>query len=146
MPHGLDTSFLVAAEVAGHVEHTAARARLKELRQASDRFALTPQVLAEFIHVVTDGKRFRQPLPMAAALARSNVWWKSPEVVQLWPDEETVRLFFSWMTAHRLGRTRVLDTLLAAAYRNAGITSLLTTKARDFTVFGEFTCIAPLSR
>lgn len=145
MTHGFDTSFLVAAEVAGHAEHAAARSRLKELRQAGDNFALAPQVLAEFIHVVTDGNRFTQPLAMAAALTRSNAWWNSPEVVQLWPDEETVRLFFSWMTAHRLGRKRVLDTLLAAAYRSAGITSLLTTNARDFTVYGGFICLAPLS-
>ena len=53
MTHGFDTSFLVAAEAAEHAEHVAARARLKTMRQSCDTFALTPQVLAEFIHVVT---------------------------------------------------------------------------------------------
>lgn len=71
MTHGFDTSFLVAAEVAGHAEHSAARARLAELRAADDRFGIAPQVLAEFVHVVTDGKRFSEPLEMPAALKRA---------------------------------------------------------------------------
>ncbi len=61
MTHGFDTGFLVAAEVTGHVEHQAARARLAALRAAGDRFAIAPQVLAEFVHVVTDPKRFSEP-------------------------------------------------------------------------------------
>ena len=74
MTHGFDTGFLVAAEVQGHSEHEAARSRLAEMRLAGDRFARAPQVLAEFIHVVTDPKRFTEPLSMAAAIERAEVW------------------------------------------------------------------------
>jgi hypothetical protein len=42
---------------------------------------------------------------------------------------------------HQLGRKRVLDPLLAATYRAAGVTSLLTLNAADFMVFGEFACL-----
>jgi len=41
------------------------------------------------------------------------------------------------MRRHQLGRKRVLDTLLAATYRAAEVTSLLTLNAADFTVFDE---------
>ena len=58
MIHGLDTSFLVAVEVAEHAEHGAAGETLSTLLAAGDRIALAPQVLAEFIHVVTDPRRF----------------------------------------------------------------------------------------
>jgi hypothetical protein len=42
-----------------------------------------------------------------------------------------VRLFFQWMADHQLGRKRLLDTLLAATYSAAGITSIVSTNARD---------------
>ena len=67
MIHGLDTGFLVAAEVTEHGEHTGARATLVRLLAGGDRIALAPQVLAEFIHIVTDPRRFIQPLDMTTA-------------------------------------------------------------------------------
>ena len=143
MAHGFDTSFLVAAEVACHPEHQGARARLDELRKAGEHFALTPQVLAEFIHVVTDARRFTKPLAMEAALDRTRAWWNSPEIDRIAPNAEDVRVFIEWMSRHQLGRKRVLDTLLAATYHNAGIARVLTTNARDFAAFGCFYCIGP---
>lgn len=71
MTHGLDTGFLVAAEVIEHAEHSAARQTLSRLLAGGDRIAMAPQVLAEFIHIVTDPRRFSQPLNMPEAL-RSN--------------------------------------------------------------------------
>lgn len=64
MTHGIDTGFLVAAEVAEHPDHQTARLKLQSFRSSGDRFALVPQVLAEFVHVVTDPKRFMLPLTM----------------------------------------------------------------------------------
>ena len=61
MRHGLDTSFLVAVEVACHPEHAAARAVAESLRRSGDRFVIAPQVVAEFVHVVTDPRRFSAP-------------------------------------------------------------------------------------
>ena len=143
MTHGFDTSFLVAAEVAEHAEHPAARARLQALRQAGDTFALAPQVLAEFVHVVTDAKRFSQPLAMNEALDRAEIWWNAPEIEQVTPDAEAMRLFLDWMRAHQLGRKRVLDTMLATTFRSAGISSVLTTNAHDFATFRGFTLVTP---
>ncbi len=54
MIHGLDTGFLVAAEVREHAAHADARATLAQVLSAGDFIAIAPQVLAEFIHVVTD--------------------------------------------------------------------------------------------
>ena len=67
MIHGLDTGFLVAAEVTEHTEHAGARSTLARLLSAGDLIAIAPQVLAEFIHIVTDPRRFAQPLDMSAA-------------------------------------------------------------------------------
>ncbi len=143
MKHGLDTGFLVAAEVSEHSGHLAARQRLRQFRAAGDRFALAPQVLAEFIHVVTDPKRFSQPLTMDQALDRAEVWWNSPEVDQIGPDGPSITVFVGWMRQHFLGRKRILDTMLAATFRAEQITSVLTTNARDFAVLGGFVCVTP---
>lgn len=138
MLHGLDTTFLVQVAVAMHPGHGAARSLLDRLLLRGDTFALAPQVLGEFLHVITDEKRFEQPLAPQRALDRALAWWNATEVVQVFPGAEATRLFFMWMKQHRLGRKRILDTQLAATYYHAGVRSILSTNARDYRVFDCF--------
>ncbi len=42
------------------------------------------------------------------------------------------------MTSHRLGRMRVLDTLLAATYAAQGVSKLTTLNPKDFESFNRF--------
>jgi predicted nucleic acid-binding protein len=146
MIHGLDTGFLIAAELVEHAEHAVARDTLARVLAASDQIAIAPQVLAEFSHVATDPRRFTQPLDLNAARRLAEQWWTASETVQVFPDSGAVSQFLTWLHQFSLGRKRLLDTLLAATYRQAGIQSLLTTNQADFLVFGVFTCIAPAAR
>jgi predicted nucleic acid-binding protein len=57
MTHGIDTDFLVAAEITGHPNHQAADVLLSKLLDEGHDFALAPQTLAEFVHIVTDPRR-----------------------------------------------------------------------------------------
>jgi predicted nucleic acid-binding protein len=141
MIHGLDTGFLVAAEVTEHADHAAARNTLARLLSAGDLIAIAPPVLAEFIQIVTDARRFAQPLDMTAAGSLAEQWWTAREVVRVFPDDAATRQFLAWLQQFSLGRKRLLDTLLAATYRQAGVQSLLTTNQADFAVFGVFTSI-----
>jgi predicted nucleic acid-binding protein len=141
MRHGLDTTFLVALEVACHADHAASRALAETLRQNGDRFAIAPQVVAEFVHIVTDARRFSAPLNMAQAVERAQVWWGARDVDRVMPSDETVTWFLLALARHRLGRKRLLDTLLAGTYRSAGISSILTLNPADFAVFNEFACV-----
>jgi predicted nucleic acid-binding protein len=143
MIHGLDTGFLVAAEVVEHTENSAARETLTRLLSAGDLIAIAPQVLAEFVHIITDPRRFTQPLDMDAARQLAEQWWTAREVLRVYPDDGATRQFLAWLQQFALGRKRLLDTLLAATYRQAGIQSLLTTNPADFGVFGAFHCITP---
>jgi len=143
MVMGVDTTFLVEAEVRGHARHARARAWLERHFDRGDSLALAPQVLAEFTHVVTDPTRFALPLTMDQALARANLWWNGKETVRVYPCDESSRLFLKWMGDHRLGRKRLLDTLLASTYFAAGVRSILSSNARDFAVFGCFDVIRP---
>ena len=143
MIHGLDTGFLVAAEVTEHAEHADARATLTRLIAAGDQFAIAPQLLAEFIHIVTDSRRFAHPLDMTAARQLAEQWWTASDVVHVFPDDAAARQFLAWLQQFSLGRKRLLDTLLAATYHQIGIRSILTTNLADFGVFGIFNCVTP---
>jgi len=143
MIHGMDTGFLVVIEMRQHPEHSLARAALAGLLAAGDLLAVAPQVLAEFIHIVTDPRRFTQPLATPTACQLAEQWWTSKDVVRVFPDDAATRQFLVWLQQFSLGRKRLLDTLLAATYRQAGVQSLLTTNPADFNVFGAFTCITP---
>ena len=137
--HGLDTSFLVAHEVSRHAAHRRVRSCCERLLTQGDRLALAPQVLAEFIHVVTDDHRFTAPLTIGAAVERASNWWHAEEVLPIFPGTESARLFLSWLIQFRLGRKRLLDTLLAATWSEAVVKQILTLNSPHFEVYGRFT-------
>jgi len=116
MMHGLDTGFLVAVELVEHAEHAAARTTLAGLVAAGDRIAIAPQVLAEFIHVVTDSRRFTHPFDPAAARRLAEQWWTAGEVVPVFPDDGATKQFLSWLAQYSLGRKRLLDAPLASDF------------------------------
>jgi predicted nucleic acid-binding protein len=99
---------------------------------------VAPQTLAEFIHIVTDAKRMPQPLTMAEAISRAEHWWQATEVRRVFPDGQSVLDFLGWLSRHQLGRKRLLDTLLAATYQQAGVSRLLSNNDRDYQMFGCF--------
>ena len=145
MTHGIDTDFLVAAEVRDHPHHRPADALLQALLADGHELAVAPQTLAEFIHVVTDPKRMPQPLTMAEAIGRAEHWWQAEEVVRVFPDGQAVTDFLGWLARYRLGRKRLLDTLLAATFHQAGVKRLITNNERDFRSFGCFEIVGFLT-
>jgi predicted nucleic acid-binding protein len=135
---GIDTSALVALENKSHPDHAHVAQTIRKRLKRGERFALCPQVTTEFVHVATDPARFPTPLTMTQALARAE-WWTSVEQCRwVYPDAETVALFLTWMTDHRLGRKRVLDTMLAATYAVHGVTKLAALDQADFRPFDQF--------
>jgi predicted nucleic acid-binding protein len=141
---GVDTTFLVHLEIAEMPEHARAHELLRrEVFAPNEELAMAPQTLAEFVHVVTDGRRFQRPLTMEQALSKASFWWKAREVRHVYPTAESTALFLEWMSIHQLGRKRLLDTQLAADLWTAGVRRILTSNARDFAVFGGFEIITP---
>jgi predicted nucleic acid-binding protein len=138
MTHGIDTDFLVAAEIRDHPFHRQADTLLRSLLADGHDLALAPQTLAGFIHIVTDSKRMPQPLAMDEAIARAEHWWNAAEVVRVFPDAQGVTNFLAWLMRYQLGRKRLLDTLLAATFQAAGVKRVITNNERDFKGFGCF--------
>lgn len=136
---GIDTTFLVQLEVQEAPAHQAAHECLRrEVLDPGMPIAFAPQILTEFIHVITDPRRwFKQPLTMQQALEKADFWWDAAaEVRHVHSTGESTALFLSWMRLHQLGRKRILDTQLAAMLWRAGVRRLLTSNPSDFQIFG----------
>ncbi len=141
MTVGIDTDFLVRLSILEHPKH-GATVRIRDHHlDRGDRFAIAPQVIAEFVHVVTDAKRFERPLPMEDALQRSQQWWNAAEVDQIFPDADAMAWFHDRMSGYHLGRKRILDTLLAATCLSAGVSYLITGNPSDYKIFPELELI-----
>ena len=138
MSVGVDTSWLLQIELREHASHDEARAMLNRLAEQNEKFALAPQVLDEFVHAATDGKRFRIPLSMSDAIDAAENWWNAKSAQHIFPTADSVRLGWQWMRQFRLGRKRILDTQLAATFHTHGILRILTSNVRDYQVFGCF--------
>jgi predicted nucleic acid-binding protein len=138
---GLDTSFLVAWAIPEHPAHPACRRLAADAVQRGRIFGLTVGILAEFIHVVTDPRRFANPLTMADATAIATFWAHATEVSLLPQPASVAIIWLDWLHRHRLGRKRLLDTLMAATWHGAHITEVFTLNPADFEIFGVFTFV-----
>ena len=90
---GLDTGFLVSAELVEHPDHAAALATLSGLLSGKDRMAFGSPVLAEFIHIVTDSRRFRQPVAISEARRIARQWWTARDVEHVFPNTAATQQF-----------------------------------------------------
>jgi len=136
MTHGLEIEFLLAVEISDHPLHRQANGLLDRLLDEGHDLALAPQTLAEFIYLVTDAGRWSQPLDTAEAVRRAEHWWQAREVVHVLPGEHAVTDFFDWLREHRLGRDQLLETMLAASFRDAGIKRIISSDGSGFRVIG----------
>lgn len=136
MIHAVDTDFVVAIEIRDHVFHQTADKLLTMLLEGGHEIAVAPQTLAEFAHVATDPRRLKEPLTMGDALERAERWWHAREVVRLLPDDGAVSFWLQVMREHRLGRKRILDTMLAALCFSRQIPKIISNNEADFRCFG----------
>jgi predicted nucleic acid-binding protein len=136
---GIDTSFLVAAQDKRHKFHEPVQAAIQ--RHADEGFAIAAQVISEFVHVITDSKRFENPVSMPVALELAKKWWDAKDTLLVTTSRPALELFEAWMSEFNLGRKQVLDTLLAAIYKSAGVSVVASTNFRDF---GRYPGIHPL--
>ena len=143
---GLDTSFLVAWAITEHPNHTPCRRLATEAIQNGHSFGLTTGIIAEFIHVVTDPRRFAKPLAMANAMVFADFWSRAAEVTLLPQSAGTSATWIDWLQRHRLGRKHLLDTLIAATWHTASITLVYTLNPADFEIFEAFTFVPELNR
>jgi predicted nucleic acid-binding protein len=124
---GLDTNVLVCAHLATTDEHLRVRSRLLQLLDDDAvTVVVTPLVLHELIHIITDGRRFETPVPMAEAVALARLYLQRPNVEVASVTEGAFDRALYLLERHNLGRKHVADALLASALLEHGVTQLMT--------------------
>jgi toxin-antitoxin system PIN domain toxin len=141
---GLDANVLVYAHVPAFAEHERVRRYLAgQLADPDVTLVVTPVVLHEFVHVVTDPRRFDPPVPMSEALAIARRYLDRTNVETIALDEDVVRRAFDLLERHHLGRKRVADALLAATLLRHGIAELVSCNPADFDDFEGLRVVDP---
>jgi predicted nucleic acid-binding protein len=135
---GVDTPFMIAHTIVEQPEHPATVDYCNQLISEKRLLALCPTVIDEFLHVVTDPKRFEHPLSMKKAVYIAETWMRSQETVVLLPTDDSNRLHLRWMVEHRLERKRINDTRIASIYHSQNVRILLTSNARDYSILKAF--------
>jgi predicted nucleic acid-binding protein len=144
MRYGVDTNVLIYAHLPVFAESERVRAYLRRaLADDGHRILLTPLVLHEFVHVVTDPRRLEPPVTMPQALEVAGGYLDRSNVECLAVDEGSVRLAFHLLDAHGLGRRRIADTLLAATLLSHGVQTIVTCNPADFDLFGDLAVVDP---
>ncbi len=127
MKRGVDTNVLVYAHMPALPDHAAVRAFvLDQLADGAVTLVVTPGVLHEFVHVITDPRRFDPPVSMAEALAVARLYIGRANVECASTGEPALQLALALLEQHGLGRKRIADALLAATLLSKGVTEIIT--------------------
>ncbi len=140
---GLDCNVLVQLAFADHAANAKTIAAVLAETQKGEQLVLPSLVVAEFLHVATDERRFAPPLSMDEAVGWIEDFLKNPAVVLLEPNQASLDQLLRWMRQFNLGRKRILDTQLAAILHTNAIHRLLTSNPADFRVFGVLEIVIP---
>jgi toxin-antitoxin system PIN domain toxin len=140
---GLDCNILVQLAFGDHPAHTQTVAFVQAETARGTKLVFPSLVVNEFLHVVTDARRFAPPLTMTEALDWVEEFLKNPAVALVESDRTSVNQTLSWLRQFNLGRKRILDTYLAAALLSADVRRLLTSNPADFAIFKDLETLTP---
>lgn len=142
---GLDCNILVQLALAEHSANAATVAAVQIEAQRGEKLVIPSLVATEFLHVVTDARRFAPPFAMGEALEWLDEFLAGPMIGVLDPSKESLDQTMRWMKQFNLGRKRILDTYLAATLHTNGVARLLTSNAADFEIFGVLDIVTPVA-
>lgn len=139
---GIDTTFLIDLEILESPRHAAAVEVFNKWRNEKNSIlVIYSNVFNEFLHVVTDPRRFTNPVPMETAIERCWYWIDHSRIRVVYSDDDSLKRQLLWMSMHNLGRKRINDTTMAAAYAQAGVSKIITANPDDFEILNTFELI-----
>jgi predicted nucleic acid-binding protein len=139
---GIDTTFLIDLEILDSPRHKkAVKLFEKWQKEKHSVIAIFNQSFLEFQHVITDSRRFNNPLSMEQALERTWFWVDQERIKIIYPNENSLKRALLWTNMYKLGRNRIQDTHMAAAFAESGVTELWTANPSDFEIFEVFDLI-----
>lgn len=139
---GIDTTFLIDLEIIESPRHERAVEIFHQWqKEKNGQLVIFANVFNEFIHVVTDSRRFTNPVPVEKAIEKCWYWIDHGRVKVVYSDENSLKRQLLWMSMHNLGRKRLNDTTMAAAYAQAGVSKIITANPKDFEILDTFELI-----
>lgn len=142
--YGVDTNVLVYVHMPALAGHEVVGAALTAfVRRPGTSLVLSPLVLHELVHVITDPRRFDPPVPMSEAVALAGGYLRRTNVTCVDATGTAMELALDLLARHRLGRKRVFDALLAATLLVNGVDTLITCNPDDFRMFDDLTVLDP---
>ena len=136
---GIDTCFLIDLYWQDSPRNKNARDLYAKLaKDDSCQLAIYYNCFNEFLHVITDSKRFANPFTVKEALAVIDFWCDLENVTVLYPNDSSFKRAVTWMSIFNLGRNRINDTQMAACYAAQGVSKIITANQKDFEIFECF--------
>lgn len=75
---------------------------------------------------------------METAIQRCWFWIDHQRVKVVYSSDDSLKRQLLWMSMYNLGRKRLNDTSMAAAYAQAGVSKIITANPDDFEVLNTF--------
>ena len=136
---GIDTCFLIDLYWENSPRNKNARELFSKIaNNESVKVAVYYNCFNEFLQVITDSKRFENPLSVSEAISVIDYWCDIDRVTVLYPDDTSFKRTLAWMNRYQLGRNRVNDTQMASCYLTSGVSSIITANPKDFEIFESF--------
>lgn len=139
----LDTNILVHAwneaspnyERAIRLRDTAANAQIQA--------CVCPQVLFEFLAVITDPRRIKRPISPRQAAEEVRAYEESQEIGKIYPTMTTVRTVLRLIEKYRIARQAVFDAVIVATMLDNDVRTICTENERDFAEYEEISVFNP---
>ena len=136
---GLDTCFLIDLYWKDSPRNTKARELYSQIaKDETIKIAIYFNCFNEFLHVITDARRFENPFSVKEAISVIDFWCDLDRVTVLYPDNTTFKRTLAWMNMYNLGRNRINDSQMASCYLSNNVSSIITANPGDFEIFDCF--------
>lgn len=140
---GIDTNFLIDLDNPESPRHNQILEIFNQWRKSGTKLYIYSQIFLEYQHIITDSKRFSKPLTMEQACQRVEFWKNQERIQVIHPDDSSFEQAQNWIKKYNLGRKRIIDTHIAAAYFCSGIDTIVTSNPSDFEIFNCFQLLGP---
>ncbi len=140
----VDANILVYAHRADSPFHTAALARVRELAEGSETWAIPWPCIHEFLAIVTHPKVYLPATPLTQAIDQVAAWMESPKLVLLGEPAGYWAVLRSVLEGGAVSGPRVHDASIYALCRAHRVHELWTAD-RDFGRFSGLRTRNPLA-
>jgi hypothetical protein len=139
----VDTNLLVYAHREDAPWHDAAYARIAELAEGQQSWAIPWPCIHEFLAIVTHPKIYSPPTPLDKAIEQIEAWLESPSLVLFSEAEDYWMQLRPLLLSGRVSGPQIHDARIAALCKEHGVAELWTAD-RDFGRFPGIQARNPL--